>query len=44
MVDKALKEQDSKLKGTPIYVAADPISDSLLLAASQEDMDRLRAG
>lgn len=41
MVDKALKEQDSKLKGTPIYVAADPISDSLLLAASQEDMDRL---
>jgi len=38
MIDKALTQSDSKLKGTPIHVAADPLSDSLLLAASHEDM------
>jgi type II secretion system protein D len=41
MVDKALREQDSRLKGTPIYIAADPLTDSLLLAASAEDMVQL---
>ncbi|MFH1747565.1 MAG: secretin N-terminal domain-containing protein [Planctomycetota bacterium] len=41
MVEKALSEQDSNLKGTPIHIAADPLSDSLLLAASQEDMTML---
>ncbi|MCK4341348.1 MAG: hypothetical protein KAY37_06465 [Phycisphaerae bacterium] len=41
MIDKALKQQDTKLKGTPIHVTADPISDSLLLAASREDMEVL---
>ena len=29
MVDEALAQKDSKLKGTPIHIAADPISDSL---------------
>ena len=38
MIDEALKEQDSKLSGTPIHVAADPLSESLLLAAAQEDL------
>jgi len=38
MIDKALKQQDSKLKGTPIHVTADPVSDTLLLAAAQEDL------
>ena len=38
MVDKALKEQDSKLQGTPIHIAADSLSDSLLMAAAAEDM------
>ncbi|MEW6197148.1 MAG: secretin N-terminal domain-containing protein [Planctomycetota bacterium] len=38
MIDKALKQQDSKLKGTPIHVAADPVSDTLLLAAAREDL------
>lgn len=41
MVDKALSAQDSNLKGTPIHVAADPVTDTLLLAAAQEDMDIL---
>jgi type II secretion system protein D len=41
MMDKALKQTDSKLKGTPINVSADPVSDTLLLAASREDMDVL---
>ena len=41
MIDKALKQTDSKLKGTPINVSADPVSDTLLLAASREDMDVL---
>ena len=39
MIDKALKQQDSKLSGTPIHVAADPVSDSLLIAAAREDLD-----
>lgn len=38
MIDKALKQQDSKLKGTPIHVTADPVTDTLLLAAAREDM------
>jgi len=41
MIDKALKQQDSKLKGSPIHVSADPVSDTLLLAASREDMQVL---
>jgi type II secretion system protein D len=41
MVDKALKEQESKLEGSPIYIAAEPLSDSLLMAASREDMAML---
>ncbi len=41
IVDKALKQQDSKLKGTPIQVTADPVSDTLLLAAAREDMEIL---
>ena len=41
MVDKALKLQDSKLEGTPIHISADPLSDTLLLAASQEDIQML---
>jgi type II secretion system protein D len=41
IVDKALKQQDSKLKGTPIHVTADPVSDTLLLAAAREDMEIL---
>ena len=39
MIDKALKSQDSKLKGTPIHISADPVSDSLLIAAAREDID-----
>ncbi|HUU95198.1 MAG TPA: secretin N-terminal domain-containing protein [Phycisphaerae bacterium] len=38
MIDKSLSQQDSKLTGTPMHIAADPLSDSLLLAASHEDM------
>ena len=38
MVDKALTQKDTKLSGSPIQVMADPVSDSLLLAASREDM------
>lgn len=38
MIDKALKQQDSKLKGTPIHVTADPVTDTLLLAAAREDL------
>ncbi len=38
MIDKSLNQGDSKLTGTPIHIAADPLSDSLLLAASHEDM------
>jgi type II secretion system protein D len=41
MVDKALTQKDTKLSGTPIQVMADPVSDSLLLAASREDMEVL---
>ncbi|MCG3129265.1 MAG: hypothetical protein CHACPFDD_04186 [Phycisphaerae bacterium] len=29
---------DAKLSGTPIHIAADPLSNNLLLAASKEDM------
>ncbi len=38
MIDKTLSDQESNLTGAPIHIAADPISDSLLLAASREDM------
>ncbi|MBN2446279.1 MAG: hypothetical protein JXO22_06120, partial [Phycisphaerae bacterium] len=38
MVDETLSDQDANLTGAPIHIAADPISDSILLAASQEDM------
>ncbi len=38
MIDTALKQQDSNLSGTPIYVSADPVSDSLLIAAAREDL------
>jgi type II secretion system protein D len=41
MVDKAMTQKDSKLTGSPIHVAADPVSDSLLLAAAKEDMEVL---
>ncbi|MGD8453043.1 MAG: secretin N-terminal domain-containing protein [Phycisphaerae bacterium] len=41
LVDTALKEQDSNLKGTPIHIASDPLSESLLMAASAEDMVNL---
>jgi type II secretion system protein D len=41
MADKAMTQKDSKLSGSPIYVGADPVSDSLLLAAAKEDMDVL---
>ncbi|MBP7744581.1 MAG: hypothetical protein KA383_00515 [Phycisphaerae bacterium] len=41
MVEKALTQKDTKLSGTPIHVAADPVSDSLLLAAAREDMEIL---
>ena len=41
MVDKALKQTDSKLSGTPISVTADPVSDTLLLAAARDDMAML---
>ncbi|GEM_PF-1673255 len=39
MIEKALTQKDSKLSGTPIHVTADPVSGSLLLAASREDME-----
>ncbi len=39
MIDKAMTQKDSKLSGTPIQVMADPVSDSLLLAASREDIE-----
>ncbi len=38
MIDEALESQDSKLKGTPIHLSADPITDTLLIAAAEEDM------
>ncbi len=41
MVDKALTQKDTKLSGSPIQVMADPVSDSLLLAASREDIEVL---
>jgi type II secretion system protein D len=39
MVEKALATKDSKLSGTPIHVSADPVSDSLLIAAAREDLE-----
>jgi type II secretion system protein D len=41
MVDKALTQKDTKLSGSPIDVLADPVSDSLLLAGSREDLEIL---
>jgi type II secretion system protein D len=41
MIDEALAEEESQLSGTPIYIAADPLSDSLLIAASKDDMPRV---
>lgn len=38
MIDKSRSEQDQKLRGSPIHVSADLYSNSLLLAASKEDM------
>ncbi len=40
-VDESLKQKDSKLSGTPIHIAADPITDALLVAASAEDMSTI---
>ncbi|MEW6250409.1 MAG: secretin N-terminal domain-containing protein, partial [Planctomycetota bacterium] len=37
-VDKALTQKDTKLSGTPIHVTSDPLADTLLIAASREDM------
>ncbi len=38
MVEKALAQKDSKLSGTPIHIEADGLSNTLLLAASKEDL------
>ncbi|MFQ5805889.1 MAG: secretin N-terminal domain-containing protein, partial [Phycisphaerae bacterium] len=38
MIQESRREQDREMQGTPIHVAADPYSNSLLLAASAEDM------
>jgi general secretion pathway protein D len=38
MIDKSSAQQDKKLQGTPIHVAADPYSNNLLIAAAAEDM------
>ena len=38
MIEKTLKQQDSSLSGSAVHVAADPISDTLLVAAAREDM------
>lgn len=37
MIENALTRQDSNLKGTPIHVTADPVTDTLLIAAARED-------
>ncbi len=42
LVDKTKQEGgDTKLTGTPIHIAADAVSNSLLLAASAEDMVKI---
>jgi len=38
MIEQSRREQEREMQGTPIHVAADPYSNSLLLAASAEDM------
>ncbi len=38
MIQASRQEVDQEMQGTPIHVAADPYSNSLLLAASAEDM------
>ncbi len=42
MVEKALKQSDSALSGTEVVVSADPVSDTLLIAAAREDMRMLK--
>ncbi len=39
LIDKSLKEEDSALSGIPITIKADPLSESLLIAASRPDQD-----
>lgn len=41
VIDKARTEQGEGNKGTPIYVGADAISNSLLIAASAEDVQMI---
>ncbi len=38
MIDKTRGSQTEQMRGTPIQISADPYSNSLLLAASHEDM------
>ena len=38
MIEQSRRDQAREMQGTPIYVGADPYSNSLLLAASAEDM------
>ncbi|MBU0617638.1 MAG: hypothetical protein KKI02_07965, partial [Planctomycetes bacterium] len=38
MIQASRQDMDQEMQGTPIHVAADPYSNSLLLAASAEDM------
>lgn len=38
MVSNVLTQQESRLKGTPIHITADPVTDTLLIAAAREDM------
>ncbi len=42
VIEQTQSQSDGALTGTPIHIAADPISDSILLAASAEDIEPLK--